>query len=76
MLQLQHSCYVSNREDDQEHTMNRIPFPAKSKANAAAQPEFEPYYRAEPAPVAKIAKPEPKLSALDLMYAYYDQTAA
>ncbi len=56
--------------------MNRIPFPAKSKANAAAQPEYEPYYRAEPAPVAKIAKPEPKLSALDLMYAYYDQTAA
>ena len=42
--QLQHSCYVSDREDDQEYTMNRIPFPAKTKANAEAQPEFEPYY--------------------------------
>lgn len=57
--------------------MNRIPFPAKTKANAEALPEFEPYYRAEPAPVATITtKPEDKLSALDLMYAYYDQNAA
>lgn len=56
--------------------MNRIPFPAKTKVEAAALPGFEPYYRAEAAPQTQITKPEVKLSPLDLMYAYYDQDAA
>jgi hypothetical protein len=34
--------------------------------------EFEPYYFAEPAPAAAKRAVEIRLSALDLMYAYYD----
>jgi hypothetical protein len=56
--------------------MNRIPFPAKSKAETASKPEYEAYYRAEAAPQVQSDKVEVTLSALDLMYAYYDQSAA
>ena len=59
-------------EDRQEFIMCYIA-PRKSALKAIAvssNDEFEAYYSAEPTP--QPVKPSPELSALDLMYAYYD----
>lgn len=52
--------------------MNPIPFPPKPLAETAPEPEFEPYYSVESAPIAEPAHPVPEPSALDTMYAYFD----
>ena len=57
--------------------MSRIPKPedfkaaTKSPASRAAAVEYDAYYSAETNPVGSV-RAERTLSALDLMYAYYD----
>jgi hypothetical protein len=52
--------------------MNQVPFPAKSEGDTAPKIDEDRDPKAAMAPKLRAGKPEPRPSALDLMFAYYD----